>query len=73
MVQSLAWTVIIADMVVDGHYDAEQEDRTVRRLIEARVAGVISTLTLRKEKTDLLSKWDIPVVFVDSAPPGDRI
>lgn len=70
MVQSLAWTVIIADVAVDGHYDAEQEDRTVRRLIEARVAGVISTLTLRKENTDLLSKWDIPVVFVDSAPPA---
>ncbi|MGV3576377.1 MAG: LacI family DNA-binding transcriptional regulator [Devosia sp.] len=70
MVQSLAWTVIIADVAVDGHYDASQEDRTVRRLIEARVAGVISTLTLRKENTDLLSKWDIPVVFVDSAPPA---
>lgn len=69
-VQSLAWTVIIADVAVDGHYDADQEDRTVRRLIEARVAGVISTLTLRKENTDLLSKWDIPVVFVDSSPPA---
>lgn len=69
MVQSLSWTVIIADVAVDGHYDAEQEDRTVRRLIEARVAGVISTLTLRKENTELLSKWDIAVVFVDSAPP----
>jgi LacI family transcriptional regulator len=69
-VQSLAWTVIIADVAVDGHYDADQEDRTVRRLIEARVAGVISTLTLRKENTDLLSKWDISVVFVDSAPPA---
>ncbi|MGV3573735.1 MAG: LacI family DNA-binding transcriptional regulator [Devosia sp.] len=70
MVQSLAWTVIIADVAVDGHYDAEQENRTVRRLIEARVAGVISTLTLRKENADLLSKWDIPVVFVDSSPPA---
>jgi LacI family transcriptional regulator len=71
MVQSLAWTVIIADVAVDGQYDAAQEDRTVRRLIEARVAGVISTLTLRKENTDLLSKWDIPVVFVDSSPPPE--
>lgn len=70
IVQSLAWTVIIADVAVDGHYDADQEDRTVRRLIEARVAGVISTLTLRKENTDLLSKWDIPVVFVNSSPPA---
>ncbi|MET0438978.1 MAG: LacI family DNA-binding transcriptional regulator [Devosia sp.] len=71
MVQSLAWTVIIADVAVDGHYDPAQEDRTVRRLIEARVAGVISTLTLRKENTDLLSKWDIPVVFVDSSAPAE--
>lgn len=71
MVQQLAWTVIIADVAVDGHYDLEQEDRTVRRLIEARVAGVISTLTLRKENTDLLSKWGIPVVFVDSAAPAE--
>ena len=70
MVQSLAWTVMIADVAVDGHYDAEQEDRTVRRLIEARVAGVISTLTLSEENAGLLSKWDIPVVFVDSAPPA---
>lgn len=70
-VQSLAWTVMIADVAVDGHYDADQEDRTVRRLIEARVAGVISTLTLRKENAVLLSKWDIPVVFVDSAPPAE--
>lgn len=69
-VQSLAWTVIIADVAIEGHYDAEQEDRTVRRLIEARVAGVISTLTLRQENADLLAKWDIPLVFVDSAPPG---
>ena len=69
MVQSLAWTVIIADVAVDGQYDAAQEDRTVRRLIEARVAGVISTLTLSQENTDLLFKWGIPLVFVDSAPP----
>jgi len=70
-VQSLAWTVIIADVAVDGHYDAAQEDRTVRRLIEARVAGVISTLTLSKANTELLSKWDIPIVFVDSSPPTE--
>jgi LacI family transcriptional regulator len=70
-VQALAWTVIIADVAVDGHYDAAQEDRTVRRLIEARVAGVISTLTLSKANTELLSKWDIPIVFVDSSPPTE--
>lgn len=69
-VQSFAWTVIIADVAIEGHYDAEQEDRTVRRLIEARVAGVISTLTLREENADLLAKWDIPIVFVDCAPSG---
>ena len=40
------------------------------RLVESRVAGVISTLTLSPENAKLLADWDIPLVFVDSAPPA---
>lgn len=63
-----AWTVIIGDVAVDGAYDARLEARIVQRLIESRTAGVISALTLQKEHTELLAKWDIPIVFVDSSP-----
>jgi LacI family transcriptional regulator len=65
------WTVVVGDVAVDGIYDARLEDRMIRRLIESRTAGVISTLTLSSENTRLLAKWDIPLVFVDSAPPAD--
>lgn len=65
------WTVVVGDVAIDGVYDPGLEDRMVKRLIESRAAGVISTLTLKPENTRLLSAWDIPVVFVDSAPPAD--
>ncbi|WP_208636371.1 LacI family DNA-binding transcriptional regulator [Mesorhizobium helmanticense] len=63
------WTVVVGDVAVDGAYDERLEDRMVQRLIESRMAGVISTLTLRPENAELLASWDIPVVFVDSSPP----
>lgn len=64
------WTVVVGDVAVDGIYDPRLEDRMVQRLIESRMAGVISTLTLTPENTRLLASWDIPVVFVDSSPPA---
>lgn len=64
-----AWTVIVGDVAVDGAYDTRLEARMIQRLIESRTAGVISALTLQPEHTELLAKWDIPVVFVDSSPP----
>lgn len=66
-----AWTVIVGDVAVDGAYDTRLEARIVQRLIESRTAGVISALTLQPEHTELLAKWDIPVVFVDSSPPPE--
>lgn len=66
-----SWTVVVGDVAVDGIYDPSLEDRMIRRLIESRTAGVISTLTLTPENTRLLSQWDIPVVFVDSSAPVD--
>lgn len=67
------WTVVMADVAVEGVYDANLEARTIRRLIETRTAGVISTLTLKPESVSLLSRWDIPIVFVDSAPPEGKV
>ena len=66
------WTVVMADVAVDGIYDPDLEERTIRRLIETRTAGVISTLALKPANAALLARWDIPVVFVDSAPPEGK-
>ena len=63
-------TVVVADIAAEGHYSADTEDATIQDLIQSRSAGVISTLTLRQENLDLLSDWQIPVVFVDSQPPS---
>jgi LacI family transcriptional regulator len=66
-------TAIVADIAAGGAYTPEQEDATVQALVEARTAGVISTLTLHPQNTKLLQDWDIPVVFVDSMPPEMEI
>lgn len=65
------WTIVVGDVTVDDEYDPHLEERVIRRLIEARVAGVISTITLRPECVSLLAQWDIPLVFVDSTPPAE--
>ncbi len=68
MLQPSQWTVVLGDIAVNGIYDRAQEDRMINRLIESRMAGIISTVTLQSESLSLLAKWDIPVVFVDSRP-----
>jgi hypothetical protein len=68
MLQPSQWTVVLGDIAVNGTYDRAQEDRMINRLIESRMAGIISTVTLQPESLSLLAKWDIPVVFVDSPP-----
>jgi len=65
------WTVVVGDVAVDGIYSRLLEDRMIRRLIESRTAGVISTLTLAPENTKLLEQWGIPLVFVDSTPSNE--
>ncbi|MBA7847099.1 LacI family DNA-binding transcriptional regulator [Klebsiella sp. RHBSTW-00484] len=72
MLQPSQWTVVLGDIAVNGIYDRTQEDRMINRLIESRMAGIISTVTLHPESLSLLAKWDIPVVFVDSPPRGDH-
>lgn len=68
ILQPSQWTVVLGDIAVNGIYDRAQEDRMINRLIESRMAGIISTVTLQPESLTLLAKWDIPVVFVDSRP-----
>jgi len=64
-------TVVLMDIAVNGVYDADLEDRVIQRLLESRMAGVISTLTLKPESIALLAAWDLPIVFVDSSPPRE--
>lgn len=62
---------VVADIAAEGVYTEAVEDATVQDLIQSRTAGVITTLTLSAQNIKLLEDWDIPVVFVDSAPPED--
>jgi LacI family transcriptional regulator len=62
-------TAVVADIAAEGAYSREWEDRTVQDLLRTRTAGVVATYTLSPENTQLFEDWDIPVVFVDSAPP----
>ena len=62
-------TAVVADIAAEGRYTDAAEDATVQNMIQARVAGVIATLTLHPRNVDLLHSWDIPVVFVDASPP----
>jgi LacI family transcriptional regulator len=59
---------VVVDMAAEGVYTSELEDAIVQDLIQSRTAGVVSTLTLSSQNAKLISDWDIPLVFVDSAP-----
>lgn len=63
-------TPVVADIASEGHYTAAHEDETVRNMLQSRVAGVITTLTLSDRNMALLDDWGVPVVFVDSHPPA---
>lgn len=67
--QAANQSVVLMDIAIQGAYDPDLEDRTIQRLLEARMSGVISTLTLKPESIERLAQWDIPVVFVDLSPP----
>lgn len=68
--QAADQSVVQMDIAVKGVYSEELERRTVQRLLEARMSGVISTLTLTRESIARLAEWDVPVVFVDLAARG---
>lgn len=63
-------TSVVADLAVEGVYTPETEEAMVQNVIQSRMAGVISTLTLSPGSVALLEQWEIPLVFVDSAPPS---
>lgn len=67
--QRTGQSVVVMDIAVNGIYDPALEDWTIQRLLEARMSGVISTLTLKPASIERLAQWDIPIVFVDSSPP----
>ncbi|MCW2130874.1 LacI family DNA-binding transcriptional regulator [Arthrobacter sp. VKM Ac-2550] len=62
-------SAVVADLATDGVYSAEAENAIVQDIIQARTAGVVSTLILSLDNVRLLESWGIPVVFVDSSPP----
>lgn len=64
-------SAVVTDIAAQGHYSESSEDATVQQLIQSRTGGVIATLTLQQRNVDLLQDWDIPVVFVDAAPPEE--
>nr|WP_255679425.1 LacI family DNA-binding transcriptional regulator [Jiella flava] len=69
--QDMDQTVVLTDIAIGGVYDIGRERQTIQRLLEGRVGGVISTLTLLPESVKRLEDWEIPIVFVDSSPPEE--
>lgn len=72
IIQDTSHSVMLMDIAVNGVYDEELEDRTIQRLLEARISGVISTLALKLESIERLERWGVPIVFVDSLPPAEK-
>ncbi|WP_245935139.1 LacI family DNA-binding transcriptional regulator [Acidipropionibacterium virtanenii] len=63
-------TAMVTDIAAEGHFTQAAEDLTIQSILGARPAAVISTLPLSTDNLDLLRRWDVPVVFVDSPPPA---
>jgi len=68
--RSLGYTAISSDAMRGGNYDADLERESIQGLLQQRVAGVIATYSLLPENIELLNKWQIPVVFVDTPAPA---
>ena len=60
ILQPSQWTVVLGDIAVNGIYDRAQEDRMINRLIESRMAGIISTVTLQPESLTLAGEMGYP-------------
>ena len=67
--RSTGHTVSILDVAMDGDYREDLEYAMVQRVLESRMSGVISALTLKEESIRRLRDWDVQTVFVDSSPP----
>lgn len=67
--RSTGHTVSIFDVAIDGEYREDLERTMVQRVLESRMSGVISALTLKEESIRRLWDWKVQTVFVDSSPP----
>ena len=47
-------------------YIAENERLGVQELLQQRVAAVVAIYSLAEDSLNLLERWKVPVVFVDS-------
>lgn len=69
VIHSRGYHCYVVDAVDDGVYEVAREDMFVASLLEQRVAGIILTYLPTPKNMQLLSKWKIPLVFVDCEPP----
>lgn len=61
-------------LVSSTNYDSARMALCVRRMLERKVEGVaIMTSEMDKHLVEQLARRDVPMVFLDVAPPGDRI
>lgn len=63
-------TAMVSDIASKGHYSQEAEDQTIESVLGTRPAGLITTLPLSEKNLDLLERWEVLVVFVDSPLPA---
>ncbi|CRK76712.1 Ribose operon repressor [Nereida ignava] len=63
-------TTEMLDIAIGGNYSLELENAMVTRILESRMSGVISALTLTDQSIQLLMDWNVQIVFVDSSPPA---
>ena len=64
-------TAMVSDIASKGHYTPSTEDQTIQTVLGTRPAGLITTLPLSAKNLDLLRRWEVYVVFVDSPPPPE--
>ena len=64
-------TAMVSDIASEGHYTPSTEDQTIQTVLGMRPAGLITTLPLSAKNLDLLRRWEVYVVFVDSPPPPE--
>ncbi len=64
-------TAMVSDIASEGHYTSSIEDQTIQTVLGMRPAGLITTLPLSVKNLDLLGRWEVDVVFVDSPPPPE--
>ena len=60
-------------IVAESQWDPEREKANLRRMIQARVRGALVCLCERTDESlDMLDRFDVPYVLLDTYPPGFR-